>query len=262
VWYPVDRGKATCVQNPPAGLSTLAERLRALDRARQVNYLGSDQGDGTYAVEVAGQLREYPALRMVNWLDGYTAGHGRAPQPAERRSPDAIATVRAVLVHPTLTDQTRIRIRVAMEDERVGVKELAGRIPVTLKSVVESLRWLSPGTIGMMAVLGHDPGARPDLAAVDPATPLQPTAPDGWPEPQILTTFRLLGYAHEQGVVSWVDPTNVNLATRARTFTVLVGDDPVQVHVDAIPPWLVGVGDAVMPDVAQRLYESQAAIAP
>ena len=239
----------------PPGLSVLTVTLRAADKAGDLRYLGTDRpDDGRLAVEVNGQLREYPARQMLDWLEGFTAGKDGYLQPPERRDRATIATVRSVLVNPSITDQSRIRVRLVMQQDGVGVVELAKRIGVTTKSVTESLRWLAPGSIGISAALGRDQTTRPDLAAVDPDTPLAPEPPAGWEEPEMLTRLRLLGYAHEQGVIAWVDPVEVNRASHARAFDVLVGDQTVQVRADAVRPWLVGVADAIGPDLAQQMY--------
>lgn len=237
------------------GVSIVTEQLRAAARAGHLRYLGTDAPDGDLAVEVDGRQREYEPRQMLDWLSGFDLGRAAGQvQPVWRRRPNVIATVRAVLVNPSITDQARIRIRLVMQQEDVGPVELAKRIGVTTKSVTESLRWSAPGAIGMLAALGHDPAIRQDLADTDPDTPLTPWPPAGWQEPEMLARLRLLGYAHEQGVIAWVDPVDVNKASHAAAFTVMVGDTAADVRAEAVRPFLVGVGDAVLPDAADQMY--------
>ncbi len=142
-----------------------------------------------------------------------------------------------------------------MQQEGVGVVELARRIDVTTKSVTEALRWCAPGTIGMLAALGRDRAIRPRLAAADPDRPLALRPALGVVEPDMLTRLRLLGYAHEQGLVWWGSPTEVNRAGNARAFGVAVGDQDLEVDAEAVPAFLVGVADALDADVAERMYQ-------
>lgn len=239
------------VRNPP-GLSGLTARLTGLQRAERLRYLGTDQPDGRHAIEVHGQEREYEARTMIDWLDGFTAGLQGEPQPPGDR--EAIATVRNILVNPPLYDQPRIRVYVAIEDQQLKVYEFVDRVGLTRKAAAEGLKFGAPGTLTMLAMLGLDPGVRPDLAARDPNLPVQATPPDGWREPDVIARLRALAYAHERGVLTWVSPTQVNKAFFARTFGVRIGTRETPVHTTAVRNFLVGVADALVPDAGDALY--------
>ncbi len=238
----------------PRGVSALGQRAQEHARKGRLSYLGIDRPGGLAAVEVHGQTREFPPLAMMDWLDGFDAGQAGYRQPPELRDRERIATVRSVLVNPPLIDQVRIRVRVAMERDGRKVGETAQATALTIKAFTDALRFGTHGTIGLLTVLGHDPAARPDLADRPGDAPLTPGPLPDWDEPDALARLRALGYAHEQGVVRWIDPTEVNKAFHARRFVTQVGDHKVQVFTDSVRTWLVGVADAIVPDAGDALY--------
>lgn len=252
-------GEGRVVVRRSPGLSTLTDRLLSMNSYGHFRYLGTNRRDGERAVELPGdRIREYPAVQMLHWLDGFGAGLLGEMQPPVRRNPAALAEIRSVLVNPSLADQARIRVRVAMEDNRIGVVELAERVGVTKKSLRQALRFGPSGTtaLAFQRMTGPDleQHLRPDLAATRPDAPITLSPADGWREPRHLTALRLLGYAHEQGVIRFAEPLDVNQAMYTQRFSVAVDDHEVQVRLDAVRPWLTGVADAIAPEIADRLY--------
>ncbi len=245
----------------PPGLPALTERLQALQRTDQLRYLGADRPDDAVAlsaqrvaVEVHEQVREFEPRPMLDWLNGFTAGLLGHRQPESQRDRETIATVRPVLVNPGYHDQVRIRTRLAIEEDKLTIHEFAARNGVTPKAIAEALRFGPTGTIGMLAVLGRDPAARDDLAQRDPDLPIDAEPPEGWKEPDVIARLRTLGYAHEQGVIRWGGPTEVNKAFYARNFDLRIGDDDLIVHTNSVRHWLVGAADAILPAAGNDMY--------
>ncbi len=249
----IEKGTPDVVRKHP-GLTGLPPRLTSADRAGTLRYLGTNRPYGEYAVEVHGQEREYSGIDMIDWLNGYTAGQLGKRQPVENRDPATIASVRAVLINPSLIDQVRIRARLAIQQAGLTVTAVSERIGVTRKGLSGSLQLGTSGTIGILAVLGHDPAARPDLAERDGSVPLEAAPPAGWTEPDVIARLRALGYAHEQGVARWASPTDVNKAYYTRTFALVIGDRETYVHTDQVRSYVIGVADAIVPDAGDAMY--------
>lgn len=240
--------------NKRPGLPALPEQLLALQRSNHLQYLGTDRPDGRLAVEVHEQVRELAARPMVDWVHGFTAGLLGSRQPEDQRDRESIATVRPVLVNPGPHDQVRMRVRLGIEQDGLTVHEFADRNGVTVKSIAEALRFGPNGTIGMLAVLGRDPDFRQDLAERDPDLPVDADPPEGWTEPDVIARLRALAYCHEQGVIRWLGPTEVNKAYYTRTFSVRVGADDLMVHTNSVRHWLLGAADAILPAAGDDMY--------
>ncbi len=258
--------------NESSGKSLRVTHLRQLEEEGWLSFLGTD-GPGrnsTLAVEVLGGVRVFPDTEMVHWIDGFRAGIASDREAAAssgiRRSPEigdderrrrrlAIDSLRTILVNPSPTDQVRLLVRLAMQRKGMGQLDLVGALGTARKTVTDAMKFGPAGPLGIVAVTGHDTQVRMDLAQADPKAPLTPQPVEGWVEPDSIRALRTLCYAHEQGVLTLLDPLEVNRATQTHvTYTVRVGEVEHQVPLSAVYEWVIGVADALAPDVAISLY--------
>lgn len=240
----------------PFGKSTVADRLRELSAGpSELRFLGSPRPGGPLTIEVGPdrRRRELAAVAMVDWLHGYLAGEV-APLVDD---PDlsVLDSAKSVLVHPTYEDQLRVRIRVGMERTGIGITELAKRMGVTKKTVLEATRFGRGGYLAIFVPLDDEERVSHDMAEADPEGPVTIAPPSGWPEPPTVARVRLLAYAHQQGLVDWVGPHDINKASSPALgveFELRRSDETFKVTPAGLPVWLLGVADACAPELAEQ----------
>ncbi len=236
----------------PLGVTAVPEHLLELQRQGRLRYLGVDRPFGLSAVEVHGTQREFPRDQMIYWIDGFNAAHQAAARTGHS---DRLASVRSILVNPSLSDQARIRALLAIERSGHTTHEIAAATGIaTTKSIADALRFGVASVVGLLTCIGADPGARPDLAVLPADTPVQPEPPPGWDEPRTVARARALAFAHEQGVITWVSPTDATAAVRTRRFVVQVGTQTHTLATEPVRAWLIGAADEVAPAVGDALY--------
>ncbi len=259
------------------GAAVLADRLIALDAAGELTYRGLyDRDTNRYEISVNGSDRIYPVSEMIRWVTGWTAAATARPVPAAESRRTPLGLVRRVLVNPSVEDQYRIAIRVAMEDRGLNVAEMAKLQGVNRKPFSQSIRFLGPGLYSVMATLGHNTLADRALADADPDVDVDLVVDRR--EPRRLQDVRIMAYCHEQGVIEWIGPKtpvrqvpSIDPTTTMTAFQYQLGlhqrPDPEStdlqtvvarhdVPVPAMRAWITGVADRLVPAIGQRIYEA------
>ncbi len=261
----------------------VAARLAQLDHDRVLAFEGSDSLNADLlVVRFDGRERVFSPDAMETWLDGL--GRGRnIPQLVAYDRRD-IEAVRRLLLAPGPQDQCRIALRYAMQAASITMAQMMAEIRATNKAINDSLRLGgTPGrenrewrtveqdstTYWECLVWSHR--AMWDVLQGSPVrTLVKPQSVDdevfvappgswrGWREPAPLVRQRLLAFAHEQGLVRWVDPADPNRAYHTREFRLAAGGRVADVAADAVWPWLVGLADSAAPDLSVFLYEGGA----
>lgn len=242
----------------------MPSRLIAGGRDGRFRYDGTQARQEGYTIQTrAGGKRVYSKSQMLDWLDGFDfATEADAVRDTGPVDLAPLAEVRSVLVHPSLTDQCRVLIRVGMQRSGLGVVKLAERIGVTKKAVSEALHFGSPSTLAMLAAVGLEHRVRPDLEEMPHDAPVDITPRGGWLEPAPLLRMRLLAAAHELGVLRWSGPAkpdgtlDVNKGMHARTFEMSLGRQATEVHTDFVACWIAGVVDAVAPEFGDAFHRA------
>lgn len=233
---------------------SLVDVLLAGHAAGRFTYLGTDDDGERYRVKVRGGERTFTEQQARAWLDGLGVGEKSGSLLPDKPPGDdrSLAPIRSVLVNPSLADQIRIATWVAMEEQGVGVVEMARRIGATRKTVREGMRYGHPGHLAMRAALGRDPDADPEVAATSPNRRVALTVDRA--EPAGLARVRIAAYSHEVGLVRLISPLDPNQAQLPRARFILgVVDERYGVAAADLRFWLTGLAEVVDPKMADRL---------
>lgn len=230
------------------GSTRLVDVLFAMDEAGELTYSGGS-GDRYTIQTTEGRMRRFGPAETWAWLHGRKAGlDAREAHATLPRTSSGLEEIRAVLVDPSPSDLRRLRIWHAMQESGVGIKELAERFGVTRKSMRD---WLTLGhrreLVGERAdeILALLP---PHAVADPPVNEGARVRPPSWSrrEPAGIRRARMLAFAHEQGLVRYVDPLNPMKALHARSFTFETATGRrVVASWDVLEGWLVGIADGM-----------------
>jgi hypothetical protein len=241
---------------------TLAAQLLQASRAGQLRYRGttSPAGGPLYVIQAPGSVeRALTQTDAAAWLEGWNAGHGTAKARRVAGPGAELASLRAVLINPSLQDQCKIAILVTMEEAGLGVVDLAERIGRVRAAVSTALSF--EGTLSMpmaealMQALGRTWSVRPGPPVDAAGDHTGPIAPPGRAtrEPVGLRAGRGLAVFAEAGLITVTSPMHADKVRRARYFEISRGRQAYKLRVEMVLAWLAGLGDAVDPPLVEHL---------